>query len=232
VTDEVSPAGSEILREAQERGHKLSEGDAVLIEAVTEHLARAFGDHGGMVFDEIVSPLVHIDVYSVPACRERDWTLLVTSGMAERPMTAPDGMEAYRLGELLLALPPEWPLDEDSLEEERWYWPIRLLKQLARLPHENDTFLWHGHTVANDPPCAYDGTEFYGSLLAGSRLTPEEFDELTLPDGCTVYFHAVYPLHREELAFKLELGCDALLDRFVEHGVTEKVDVLRPSVVA
>ena len=47
------------------------------------------------------------------------------------------------------------PGDPD-FETPGGYWPYRMLKELARLPHEFDTFLWKGHTVPNgDPPQPY-----------------------------------------------------------------------------
>ena len=40
------------------------------------------------------------------------------------------------------------------MKDERWYWPIRLLKSLARLPINCDSWLGHGHTVENREPFA------------------------------------------------------------------------------
>jgi hypothetical protein len=55
--------------------------------------------------------------------------------------------------ELVMALPAEWPLEQSELEDESNYWPLGLLKMLARLPHEFETFVWFGHTIPNgDPP--------------------------------------------------------------------------------
>ena len=61
----------------------------------------------------------------------------------------PEELAEYKLerAELAIALPPDWKLDEESLKDERWYWPIGLLKVLARLPISNDTWLGFGHTM-------------------------------------------------------------------------------------
>jgi Suppressor of fused protein (SUFU) len=235
MAEELSPHGDPIfVHEEREREPEPTEGDQDLVDAIHEHLERVFADHW-TVFHESDSDRVHIDVHVIPPGTGRDWITLVTSGMAERPMTVPEGLEDYRYAELVLALPPDWPIlaFDSSFEDTRTFWPLYLLKDLARLPHFNDTFLGYAHSVENgDPPQRFEGTEFCGSLVAGPRLTPEEFDELTLPDGRTIHFYAVYPLHQDEMDFKLEHGCDALLDRFVEAGVTELVDASRPSVVA
>ena len=234
MDEEVTPGGSEIFRhEASKRDLEPTEGDPELIGAVSDHLERFFGPVGA-VFHEIVSDRVHVDVHFVSPGADREWITLVTSGMAERPMTVPDGLEDYRYAELVLALPADWPLAEDALAHETYYWPLRLLKDLARLPHDYGTFLCWGHTIPNgDPPEPYaDGTSFCGALVADARLTPEEFDQLALPDGRSVYFYGVYALLADEMEFKLEHGAAALLDRFVEEHVTEWVDLSRRSVVA
>ena len=68
----------------------------------------------------------------------------------------PEDAGAETRAELMIALPAEWKLADSQLEDERWYWPIRNLKALARLPHEYETWLGFGHTVPNgDPPEPY-----------------------------------------------------------------------------
>jgi hypothetical protein len=234
VEEERSPGGSDILRhEAREREFEPTRGDPELIEAIDRHLESVFGEHDGGVYHEIVSDLIHLDVHIVPATAERPWSALVTSGMAERPMTVPEGLEEYRYAELMLALPAEWPLEDEAFADENVYWPIRLLKDLARLPHDYATFLYHGHTIPNgDPPEPYaDGTALCGALIGPSLLTPETFDEVRLPDGRTVHVYGVLALHRNEMEFKLQKGADALWERFEEAGVTELVDPNRESVI-
>jgi len=233
---EVSPGGSEIFHhEERERELEPTGGDADLVDGVHDHIDRCLADNW-TVFHERESDLVHVDVHVVPPGGDRDWFTLVTSGMAERPMTVPEGLEDHAYAELVLALPSDWPLlgheSLESLDDADTFWPLWLLKDLARFPHVYDTYLGYGHTVGNgNPPQAYAGTEFFGSLVAGACLTPEEFDELALPDGRTIRFYAVYPMHQNEIDFKLEHGTDPLVDRLVEAGVTELVDVSRASVV-
>jgi hypothetical protein len=148
IPDRLHP-DAEILRHQQRvEPEQLASIDAELIEAVSSHLARHFGPDG-TVLHEIVSDLVHVDIHVVPATVDRKWLTLVTSGMAERPMDAPPGAEDCRYAELLLALPADWPTDEASLKDERYWWPFRLLKQLARFPHEYRTWLWLGHSMPN-----------------------------------------------------------------------------------
>jgi Suppressor of fused protein (SUFU) len=233
--EEVSPGGSDIFRhEALERDLEFAFGDEALLEALDGHLTRAFGDLDGVtVFHEVISDLIHVDVHVVPPSGERAWLTLVTSGMAQRPMTVPEGLEDYRYAELMLALPAGWPMEDDAMSSELHYWPLRLLKFLSRLPHEYETFLYHGHTIPNeDPPVPYaDGTELCGAIIGPPVLGPAGIEQFEVGDGRVVHVYAVIPIHEDEMELKLEKGADALWELFDGAGVTELVDPERESVV-
>lgn len=122
------------------------------LEAVEKHITHHLGEPA-TVFHELVSTTVHIDIHIVPATAERPWVSLVTSGMSDLPMTVPEGMEEWKFAELMIRVPADWPLDQESFKNEAHYWPIRWLKQLARLPHEYQSWLCYGHSIPNgDPP--------------------------------------------------------------------------------
>ncbi len=172
VSDETSPGGSRIYRHENapaQGGRRVSGGDPGLIEAIDQHLDDCFGDEGDrLVFHELVSPTVHLDVHVIPPTEEFELQRLVTSGMAEAPMTVPADFGESPFAELTIALPPEWTINQEAFSDERVYWPVRLLKLLGRLPHELSTFLWYGHTIPNgDPPQPYaESTSLCCALIA------------------------------------------------------------------
>jgi len=183
------------------------------------------------VFHELVSPYVHLDVLVVPAHTDRPWHTLVTSGMSARPMAVPDPeLPAY--AELVISLPPHWPLDRESWQDERHYWPVRTLKQLGRLPHEYDTWLGTGHTIPNgDPPEPYaPSTKLCGALIVPPLLWPDEAAVLETEHG-TLQFYGVIAMHADEMQLKLEQGVEALYDPFDNADVSELVDAERASVL-
>ena len=166
-----------------------------------------------------------MDICVIPPSKERNYYTLVTMGMGAHRMNVPEELAEYKLerAELAIALPPDWKLDEESLKDERWYWPIRLLKMLARLPIANDTWLGFGHTIDNKEDFAKD-TTLCASLLVGPQdMDVGEVDEVcVLPGGEEVNFYQIIPLYREELEYKLEHGADALIEQmatvsFVVH---------------
>jgi hypothetical protein len=231
--EERSPAGNPILRHApREKPFELATGDGESIDRLSEHYERYVG-HVESVFHELVSDLVHIDVHWIPPDEDRPWHTLATTGMSDRPMTVPEGCEELRFAELLIRLPPDWPLTMDAFRDERHYWPVRLLKQLARLPHEYDTWLSFGHSVPNgDPPEPYaPDTKLCCALLLPVLGMDDDFHSLVLDDDRTVRFWAVVPLHADEMQLKLREGTEALLEKFDQAQCGDVLRIDRPSVV-
>lgn len=229
---EESPGGSRIYRhQPRERDFEMAIGDSEAIEAISDHIERHVGEVAG-VFHELLSDLVHVDVHMVEATRERPIHTLITSGMSDRPMIVPPEAAELEYAELMIYLPPEWPLTQEAFEDEANYWPVRLLKTLARLPHEYDTWLGEGHTVPNgDPPEPYaDNTKLVCALLTPPILEEEDFWLLETSPEKIIRFYAIVPLYQEEMDFKLRKGTDALLDRFQQQDVSPVVDVARPNV--
>ena len=220
---EETAGGSRVFRhQSRERDFDVAVGDSENINAISEHVEELIGPIDG-VFHELVSDLVHIDVHHVKASRERPFHTLFTTGMSDRPMNAPEELEGdWRHAELMLYLPPHWPMTQESWNDETNYWPIRLLKMLARFPHEYDTWLGEGHTIPNgDPPLPYDpSTKLLCALLMVPFIEPEEFWLLETDDGKIIRFFMLMPLYGEEMNFKLQRGNEELLDRFDKHRVS------------
>lgn len=230
---EESPSGSPIYRhEDRERDFELATGDEETIDAITAHIEKHIGEID-QVWHELVSDLVHIDVHQVPPSEERPFWTLVTSGMSDKPMTVPEA-EDFAHAELMICLPPDWPVGEKDFNDEDNYWPIRLLKVLARLPHEYETWLGPGHTVPNggeDPAPYADNNSFVCALMLSPGLVlPSDVSVLELPDGRKINFYAVWPMHQCEVDLKLNRGLDALLNHFEKHQVNELLDLNRPAV--
>jgi len=230
---QVTAGGSAVLRhEARAEGKRVEEGDAATIEAITAHMTRCLGEPA-FVWHEIVSDRVHIDVHVIPGC-DGEPTTLFTTGMSDLPMAVdPRAHGAPIYAELMLRLPPTWQLEQEALQDERRYWPVRWLKRLARLPHEYATWLGWGHTIPNgDPPQPLaPGVPFAGFIVAPPTSLDENDSTVTAP-GRSVAIYAIYPLHPDEMDYKLEHGADALFERLDQLGVTDEVTPDRPSAVS
>jgi hypothetical protein len=243
---ELSPSGNPILRHAERKiPFQLAVGDSENIGRITEHIEKHLGPVES-VFHEILSDLVHIDLHLVAPTPERNCYTLVTSGMSDAPMTVPEGLEAMRFAELMIQLPPDWPLDKvqalpgkppekgdaERAATERWYWPLRWLKVMARLPHEYDTWLCESHTVPNgDPPEPFaPDTKLCGMLVIPPMGASVDFAMLNVNPDKTIFFYQLMPIYAEEMDLKLRKGVDALMKRFDQDKVGVVVNPSRPNV--
>jgi hypothetical protein len=197
------------------------------LEAIVSHVDKDIGKPA-TVLHELVSDLVHVDIHVVAPTSKRNYYTLVTSGMSDRPMNVPAGFEEWRFAEVMICLPPDWPMEQD----QRNYWPIWLLKTLARFPHEYSTWLGPGHTVPNgDPPTPYvANTKLCCAFLLPPALEPREFWKLAVDSQTTINFFGVYPLYREEMRLNLKRGMGPLCNRFDKHAVSLVLDVNRTNV--
>lgn len=196
------------------------------MDAIEAHIMTYFGNYD-KVFHELVSPDIHVDIAVIEPSQERNYYILCTMGMGAHRMAVPPEQEEQERAELLICLPPDWNLEQT--DEEKWYWPLRWLKILARLPIEEDTWLGWGHTIPNGEPFA-ENTRFTTMML----LNPGAFDKAAkscaLPGGGTVNFYQLIPLYEEESQFKIKYKTEKLLS-LLEDDALEQVKLDRPSVI-
>ena len=199
------------------------------MEAIEGHIQQYFGKFEN-VFHELVSPDIHVDISVLPPSEERDYYTLVTMGMGAHRMNVPEELAEYKLerAELAIALPKDWKLKHDDLKNERWYWPVHLLKVLARLPIASDTWLGSGHTMDHEEDFA-ENTKLCAAILTGPQGTEEGSEVCLLPSGEEVNFYQVIPLYREELEYKLSHNAEALLDKM--EGISFVTHTARPNAI-
>jgi hypothetical protein len=201
------------------------------IEAISNHVEAHIGKID-MVWHEIVSDLVHIDVHQVAPTAERRYWTLVTSGMSDLPMPTSAQNRDWAFAELMICLPEDWKMDAESFKAEKYYWPIRWLKILARFPHEYKTWLSWGHSMPNGDPARpiAENAPFTGIVLGRPKTVSTEFWTLPVRVDKKIQFFAVYPLYPDEMALKLKEGSQKIESLFEQHKVTEIVDLRRRDV--
>lgn len=230
--DQQNPDVGPTLRHQAPKPFEFAIGDSDNMEAISAHIDRHLGKVE-TVFHELISDKVHIDVHIVAPTPERPYYALVTSGMSDRPMTAPEGAEDFRHAELYLFLPADWPMGDEAWKNDDNYWPVRALKFLARFPHDYSTWLSYGHTIPNgNPPQPFaDNTALSGFMLLTPMSAPAEFHELKITEEKTIRFYALVPIHADEMAMKLKTGAETLHQRLLEAGHGELIEPGRSSVV-
>ena len=206
-------------------------GRAATAIEVEQHIETHFGEPG-LVIHELTSQYVHIDVHVLSPGAGREYHTLITSGMSDKPMQAPAGVEGCNYAELMLCLPARWQMKPYDVLTREKDWPVLWLNQLARFPHAYDTWLFWGHSVPNgDPPAALaPETALCGWVLLEPKLVKDEFKIMKRADGGKTWFLAAVPVYREEMDLKLADGAEALEELFAAAGVTELIDPQRRNV--
>lgn len=197
-----------------------SEKDVHAYEKYVEESIGKFDD----VFHEIYSPDLHIDVILIKPTPERDYYTLVTMGMGAYKMRVPKEYGKINRAEIAIRLPKEW---EVSSNDEKWYWPIRTLKTLARLPYTEHSWLGFFHDVDFAEPF-YEETELCAILL---DYYSEDIAPLSLANGDQVVIYNAIPIYRSEMEYKNQYGAEELINKMSEETISGPVDIHRKSVV-
>lgn len=230
----------DVLRyqEEENREWQLVTESGRYLEEMEEHISKVFPctQEKPFVFHELLSDIVHIDVNIIPPEGERDYYVLWTSGMSDLPMSVPDGdydKNEINRAELLMFLPKDWQFgnlyDTDEKVGEKYYWPVRCIKFLARFPHAYHTWLGVGHTIPNGEDYAPlgEGTKMGGFFFLPVIALGEKYpgvENLICKDGTKINFLWAIPMYREEIEFKLEEGFDVMLDLMQEKDFPRVID--------
>lgn len=225
---EFSKSGAPVYRYTEDPGEFQSPEAEGSLEEISKHIGTHIGPVEN-VFHELISDTVHIDIHHVKATAEKPYHTLITSGMSDMPMNTPPEYDATKYLELMVTLPEDWPMDQEQLEKEEWYWPIRQLKFLARFPHQYNTWLGWGHTIPNgDPPEPFaSNIKLSGIILFPPLMVPEEFHELKIDEEKTIHFFSLVPLYEEEMKLKLKKGAERLMDNLDKFDIGDIVDPIR-----
>lgn len=199
------------------------------MDKVSDYIKQQYGEFD-IVAHELVSPDIHCDIAIVPPTDDQPYYKLVTMGAGAFKMNVPEDLKSdvYERAEYVVFLPADWNIKSDKEED---YWPIRMLKTVARLPVSMDDWLFYRHTVnlTDDESPVAENTGFNSCVLFisfGKGNKPVEPLKLDLSDKEVAFFQLV-PLYPEELQFKLEHSFDELEDIMDDDLYDPVVDIHR-----
>jgi len=162
-----------------------------------------------------------VDIGVIPPTEERAYYTLVTVGMGAYKI--PSANAPHKRLELAIRLPADWELDSDR---EVWFWPVRWLQIIARMPMYQHTWFTHGHTV--DPSrFLLDEEGFRGFAL--HRFNRER-RAMPVIRGNMMDILAVIPLYKEELETAQLADTEDVFARLGEETCFAPVDTTRRNV--
>jgi hypothetical protein len=190
------------------------------LEAREEHYERLFGPLTQPVMHSTDIKPVHVDVYQFAPNDQRDYWTLVTGGMSDARQIEPcdgEGRMSPRAEILMYAAEPRG-------------WMFNVLKGLAEMPFEDNTFLHWWHTALNGMPMTATP-----SLLTSFFFLPPYFESPDignlLLDGDRVDFLWMIPITEAEREFAVRHGSQELEKLFENANLSPIVNESRESLV-
>lgn len=190
-------------------------------------LQKRFGDHRVL---EVPTKEGEVPLLIVDLELKSPVTLIVTNGLSNYTMDVPEKVAGRENIELYFCLPSYW--EWEDAENPRMNWPFEWIQRLAKHLTDKQTWFGAGHTF----PCGAEGATFSSTMkqdffvLLDPILLEAELAPIQMEDK-RVHFLAVVPLFKKEFEYKQSRGTFKLLYRMKNHGVTEKLDDFRGSIL-
>ena len=193
--------------------------DMTLLDQREAHYRRFLGNFGEQVMHSTDFKKVHIDVYTFSPTATRPFYTLLTGGMSDVRQNIPEKYSrlAPRAEILTYVRNPQG-------------WMYNVLKGLAEMPSEDNTFLHWYHTVPNGKPMTANPSELSAFFFVPPYLEAKGFNPM-LVDGDRTDFLVMIPITIPEMNFKKEHGAEALLKVFDEKNFDYIVNEARKSFV-
>lgn len=171
---------------------------------------QCFGEFVG-IRQDIHAPYIDILIYKRKFAsgtdKEQEFYTLITNGMSDIPMATPNTVGVNgSVAELVMYV---------REPHERY---VHLLQYLACYPHEENTWLGHGHTISW-PHKLHSASDLQHFLIATPILRQDrQFRKILSMDGAPVNLLWVLPITNTERNFKRARGTAPLLDLFSTSG--------------
>lgn len=182
-----------------------------------------------MIYHELYSPDIHVDILLIPPTEKQNYYKLVTMGMGAYKMNVPDIIKnkGYDRAELVMYLPPDWNI---NFKKEEDGWVIRQMKLIARTAIEENSWVGYGHTFSGDAGATIpfaDNTKLSSTVLLYALNKDYDHLHFHLSNKDKINFYQVFPLYKEELEYKQKYGTEELMKLFDDDDIVPIVNVNR-----
>lgn len=205
------------------------------IQTVEEHIIKYFGNPVKKIpVKECKNLDFHLNI--IEPTKERDFYTIVTCGMGAYKMELPNDFEDTDLDriELLIYLSPNWNMDLALSKPtgliiggtvtpilgnmyEEWNYPIKILKHLAQLPVNNDSYFVMGNIIDDEEPLS-SSTNDSGGVFISPAYVSDEGQVCILPNGEKVRFLQIMPIQTYEIERAANLNQSLIFHRMIFHN--------------
>lgn len=181
------------------------------------HFEKYLGDLDQVVMKSTGDKPVKVDIYTFAPTEERPFYVLITSGMSDQRQNIPEDWDIAPRAELMLY----------TLHPKGWMYSV--LRGLAEMPSEEDTFLSYRHTIPNGRPMTTVPTLLTAFTFLPPQFEDEGFQPMTVGGDDTDLLLLV-PITEGERQYAVEHGTDDLYNLFAQH-LDPVIDEYRPCLV-
>lgn len=191
-----------------------------LIAQREAHYVRFLGPLDQKVMHSTDIKPVHVDIYTFAPTKERPFFTLITGGMSDIRQNIPADWQhiSPRAEIMLYAQQPQG-------------WMYNVLKGMAEMPSDDDTFLSYRHTVPNGQPMTATPSLLTSYFFIHPILEADNFTPMVV-DGDKVDILLLIPITEKERHFSVSHGSSALLELFGEKGLDPVIDEQRVCLIS
>lgn len=197
------------------------------IESIRRHIETYCGKPTAVISDNGEEDY-GVKIYIVPPEGGKDYYTLATSGLGAFSVKTPLGVNRYENSrvELMIALPGYWKLDTESLKDDRWGWPVRVIRTIVKCIVEDSSWVHLGYGAYLGK---LDESTELCFIITMAGILPEGGDVCKLPTETPVNFFHIIPIYKSEADYYNNHDLESLLDKMAD--VSFVVDPTRPSAI-
>lgn len=203
-------------------------------EWVIDHIDKYFPEAEVKVFHEIMTFDFKVYVHHIKT-KSHKFDILITSGMSSLEMDIPKDTgnpDDFKFAEMMILIPKQIEFENVYTGDKKNDYLISMLKQTARFPHHEDTWIGIGHSIVSDAdfePYGSD-TEFVGGVILPSVTFDEDFTKIQR-NGRVINIYSFFPLYKNEVEYKINNGYNALLDKIIKANSKEILNPQRKNLI-
>lgn len=169
------------------------------MEQVEDFIEETFGEID-LIGHETISTDLHTDLIFIKPTKDRPYYTVCTCGIGAYRMTLDQEdrveNEIPEYNEYLIHLPANWNVSDEGFENEENWWPIRLLKTVAREPKSSKDIFRVNEIVSYNDINTY--TKATSAFLDYPLPDPQVETYFSTNTGRTINFLQIVPITSEE----------------------------------
>lgn len=197
--------------------------DCQYSDKVVNHIEKYLGTIDQTISEIIPGSKVKIDINIIKPTKEKDYIALITKGMSDYLMGYSEDGSEYKYAELMMKLPPNWNLDENSCKTDRYGWPLKILRRFAHLPHQSEGYITERVIIPNGIPGDVPLPFHVDTWLSTTMFCiSEDIPSLVLDKDRKVDFFTLVPICEEEIEPARRMGSNKFMHTLPTRDVVDE----------